>query len=27
VLLKGSSFDEGASKGDYLINYKPRASK
>ena len=27
VLLKGSSFDEGASKGDYLINYKPRGKK
>ena len=25
LLLKGSSFDEGASKGDYLINYKSRA--
>jgi len=24
LLLKGSSFDEGAPKGDYLINYKPR---
>ena len=27
VLLKGSSFDEGAPKGDYLINYKPRPKK
>tara|TARA_B110000971_G_scaffold186088_1_gene194635 strand:- start:3186 stop:3755 length:570 start_codon:yes stop_codon:yes gene_type:complete len=27
LLLKGSSFDKGASKGDYLINYKPRLSK
>jgi len=27
LLLKGSSFDDGASKGDYLINYKPRALK
>ncbi|MDA9335452.1 dual specificity protein phosphatase family protein [Flavobacteriaceae bacterium] len=27
LLLKGSSFDEGAPKGDYLINYKPRSSK
>ena len=27
LLLKGSSFDEGKPKGDYLINYKPRANK
>ena len=27
LLLKGSSFDEGKPKGDYLINYKPRATK
>ena len=27
LLLKGSSFDEGAPKGDYLINYKSRSSK
>ena len=27
LLLKGSSFDQGASKGDYLINYKARSNK
>ena len=27
VLLKGSSFDEGKPKGDYLINYQPRPTK
>jgi protein tyrosine phosphatase (PTP) superfamily phosphohydrolase (DUF442 family) len=27
LLLKGSSFDEGKPKGNYLINYKPRAAK
>jgi|TARA_B100000768_G_scaffold37101_1_gene35784 protein tyrosine/serine phosphatase len=27
LLLKGSSFDEGAPKGDYLINYEPREIK
>ena len=27
ILLKGSSFDEGAPKGDYLINYKPRSKQ
>tara|TARA_B110000046_G_scaffold18664_1_gene17841 strand:+ start:192 stop:758 length:567 start_codon:yes stop_codon:yes gene_type:complete len=27
LLLKGSSFDEGKPKGDYLINYKSRANK
>ncbi len=25
LLLKGSSFDEGKPKGEYLINYKPRS--
>jgi protein tyrosine/serine phosphatase len=24
LLLKGSSFDDGAPKGDFLMNYKPR---
>jgi protein tyrosine phosphatase len=27
MLLKGSSFDQGAPKGDYLINYKSRPNK
>ena len=27
VLLKGSSFDEGKPKGEYLINYQPRSKK
>ena len=27
ILLKGSSFDEGAPKGEYLINYKPRSKQ
>jgi protein tyrosine/serine phosphatase len=27
ILLKGCSFDEGAPKGEYLINYKPRSKQ
>ena len=27
ILLKGSSFDDGAPKGEYLINYTPRPKK
>ena len=27
LFLKGSSFDDGAPKGDFLMNYKPRRQK